>query len=61
MNDVAIGYKGLCISCYFGKTENKNIICENKHSRFYGLRTNELLLAPCFKKRIDSKMQAITF
>ncbi len=48
MDDV-IGIRGWCKRCYYGKTDADTVICQNRESAFYGMQTNSILCAPCFR------------
>ena len=59
-----IGARGWCKKCKHGKLEQEDVVCKNKHSKFFGEKTNCILLAPCFeadKSKDDIAVKLVGF
>lgn len=62
--DDYIGIRELCKACKYGTSKGKNVICKNESSRFYGLKVNSVLCAPCFeadKSKENTKVEKVSF
>lgn len=60
----ALGYRGWCRRCLYGKIKRKSVYCQNKDSVFYNQKTNSVLCAPCFvpdPNKIEQKIEAVGF
>lgn len=44
-----IGVRKFCNICKHSSVKEESIVCNNKNSRFNGLRVNEVLCAPCME------------
>jgi hypothetical protein len=51
-----IGIKSFCSLCKGSETKDTDITCNDKNGRFYGLKVNNVLCAPCMTpKELDGE------
>ena len=46
-----IGVRKFCDLCKHSQVKEEGIICNNKNSKFNGLKVNEVLCAPCIEQK----------
>ena len=56
-----IGVKSFCSLCKGSTVKGHDIECNDKSGRFYGLKVNSVLCAPCMKpKELDKEVNIET-
>lgn len=54
-----IGVRKYCSLCEHSSEEVENIVCNNKDSKFYRMRVNEILCAPCIKPKRNNETVSV--